>query len=58
MRHNSVVSGHQKSIGILRVDGLSKGPPDLGRHIPQIFFSSKYSKFQFQNFKISKIYKS
>ena len=32
MRHNNVVSGHPKSIGILWVDGLSKGPPDLGRH--------------------------
>ena len=30
MEHNSVVSGHLKSIGILRVDGLSTGPPDLG----------------------------
>ena len=29
---NSVVSGHPKSIGILWVDGLSTGPPDLGRH--------------------------
>ena len=32
MGHNSVVSSHLKSIGILRVDGLLKGPPDLGRH--------------------------
>ena len=32
MRYNSVVSGHSKSTGILRVDGLSTGPPDLGRH--------------------------
>ena len=32
MGHNSVVSGHPKSTGIPRVDGLSKGPPDLGRH--------------------------
>ena len=32
MRHNSVVSGYPKSIGILQVDGLSTGPPDLGRH--------------------------
>ena len=32
MGHNSVVSGHPKSTGILRVDGLSTGPPDLGRH--------------------------
>ena len=32
MGHNSVVSGHPKSIEILRVDGLSMGPPDLGSH--------------------------
>ena len=32
MRHNSVVSGHPKSIRIPRVDGLSTGPPDLGHH--------------------------
>ena len=32
MGHNSVVSGHPKSIGIPRVDGLSTGPPDLGHH--------------------------
>ena len=32
MGHNSVVSSHPKSIGIQRVDGLSMGPPDLGRH--------------------------
>ena len=30
MRHNSVVSGHPKSTGILRVEGLSTGLPDLG----------------------------
>ena len=28
-----MVSGHPKSIGIPRVDRLSTGPPDLGRHI-------------------------
>ena len=33
MGHNSVISGHLKSIGISQVDGLSTGPPDLGRHI-------------------------
>ena len=33
MGHNSVVLGHPKSIGIQRVDGLSTGSPDLGRHI-------------------------
>ena len=27
-----MISGHPKSIGILRVDGLSTGPPDLGCH--------------------------
>ena len=32
MGHNSVVSGHLKSIGIPLVDGLSTGPPDLGCH--------------------------
>ena len=32
MGHNSVVSGHFKSTGIPQVDGLSTGPPDLGRH--------------------------
>ena len=32
MGHNIVVSGHPKSIRILRVDELSIGPPDLGRH--------------------------
>ena len=32
MGHNSVVSGHPKSTGIPRVDGLSTRPPDLGRH--------------------------
>ena len=32
MGHNNVVSGHPKSTGISRVDGLSTGPPDLGYH--------------------------
>ena len=32
MGHNSVVSGQPKSPGILRVDGLSTGPLDLGCH--------------------------
>ena len=32
MGHNNVVSGHPKSTGISRVDGLSTGPPDLGCH--------------------------
>ena len=32
MGHNSAVSGHSKSIGIPRVDGLFTGPPDLGCH--------------------------
>ena len=32
MGHNSVVSGYPKSIGISRVDGLSTGSLDLGRH--------------------------
>ena len=32
MGHNSVVSGHPKSIRIPWVDGLSTRPPDLGSH--------------------------
>ena len=32
MGHNSVVLGQPKSTGILQIDGLSMGPPDLGRH--------------------------
>ena len=32
MGHNSVVSGHPKSIGIPWVDGLSMRPLDLGHH--------------------------
>ena len=32
MGHNSVVSGHPKSMGILLVVGLSRGPLDLGCH--------------------------
>ena len=32
MGHNNVVLGHPKFIGILWVDGLSTGPPDLERH--------------------------
>ena len=32
MGHNSVVSSHLKSKRISLVDGLSMGPPDLGRH--------------------------
>ena len=32
MGHNSVVSGHPKSIGIPRVDGLSTESLDLGCH--------------------------
>ena len=37
MGHNSVVSGQPKSTGIPRVDRLSMGPPNLGRHT---FFSN------------------
>ena len=36
MGHNSVVSGHPKSTRIPRVDGLSTGPSDLGRHKPNL----------------------
>ena len=32
MGHNSVVSSYAKSTGIPRVNRLSTGPPDLGRH--------------------------
>ena len=32
MGHNSVASGHPKSIGIPRVDGLPTRPLELGRH--------------------------
>ena len=32
MGHNSMVSGHPKSTGIPRVDGLSTGPMDLRCH--------------------------
>ena len=32
MGHNSVVLGHPKFTGISRVEGLSTGPLDLGRH--------------------------
>ena len=32
MGHNNMVLGHPKSIGIPRVNGLSTGPLDLGRH--------------------------
>ena len=32
MGHNSVVMGHLKSTGILQVDELSTGPPDVGCH--------------------------
>ena len=32
MGHKRVLSGHPKSTGILRVDGLSTGPPDWGCH--------------------------
>ena len=30
MGHNSVVSSYLKSLGILRVNGLSMGPPGFG----------------------------
>ena len=29
MGHNSVVSGYPKSTGIMRVEGLSMGPPSF-----------------------------
>ena len=40
MGHNSVVSGHPKSIEIPRVDELSMGPLDLRRH-------NLHSEFQY-----------
>ena len=42
MGHNSVVLGHPKSTGILRVDGLSRGPSSLGRHINNDKKKTKY----------------
>ena len=45
MGHNSVVSGHPKSIGIPPVDKLSTGPPDLGCHsmsIPSHIYDECY----------------
>ena len=32
-----MVSGYPKSTGIPKVDGLSTGPPDLGRHTISVF---------------------
>ena len=46
MGHNSVVSGHPKSIEIPWADRLSTGPPDLGSH--------KFSPHQ-QNFEKLKV---
>ena len=45
MEHNSVVSGHPKSTGIPRVDGLSTRPPDLGCHIPSVYEWNAVPKF-------------
>ena len=39
MGHKSVVSGHQKSTGIPRVNGLSTGPPNLWCHNHNIYNS-------------------
>ena len=39
MGHNSVVSGHPRSTGIPRVDGLSTGPPKIGVSHNQIYLS-------------------
>ena len=38
MEYNSVVMGHPKPTGILRVNGLSTGPLGLGCHIIFILF--------------------
>ena len=35
-----MASGHPKSIGIPRVDGLSTGPPNLGCHRLHLFLLS------------------
>ena len=43
MGHNNVISGHPKSIGILQLDELSTGPPDLECHNQ---FSSSWGKKQ------------
>ena len=45
MEHNSVVSGHPKSTGIPRVDGLSMGPLDLGCHN----IINRYKAYKFDN---------
>ena len=39
MGHSNVVSGHLKSTRIPWVDGLSTGPPDLGRHKSRVIVS-------------------
>ena len=41
MGHNSVVSSHLKSTGILRVDGFSTGPPNLRCHMHEMFITRK-----------------
>ena len=41
MGHNSVVSGHPKSTEIPRIEGLSTGPTDLGRHTTSILKGQK-----------------
>ena len=38
MGHNHVVSSNLKPTGIPQVDGLSTGPPDLGRHNVHLFY--------------------
>ena len=47
MGHNSVVSGHPKSTGIPRVDGLSTGPPDLRCHRMRGTQHNRYSKIRY-----------
>ena len=48
MGHNSVVSGHPKSTGILPVGGLSTGPSGFGAS--HLFSKKKKKKFFFRNY--------
>ena len=43
MGHNSVVSGHPKSSRIPWFNGLSTGPPDLGRHRNKIIIHNIFA---------------
>ena len=41
MGYNSVVSGHPKATRISWVEGLSTGPPGLGRHKHSFLYGNK-----------------